>query len=83
MITKHALEQMRAARPITNAELTYTIGGTVEAQVRSTVEIERLARIQAGDICLQQALHKLRHDQAKAFNHGIAKQHFNKSTQEI
>ena len=83
MITKHALEQMRAARPISNAELHYTIEGTIETQVRSTVEIERLARIQEGDVCLQQALHKLRHDQTKAFNHGTAKQKFNKITQEI
>jgi hypothetical protein len=83
MITKKALEQLRVSQPKHNHELHYTIGGSIEAQVHSSVEAERIGKLNNGDRRLQESLEQLRNDYAFSSREGQAKAHFNQQTQAI
>lgn len=61
-VTRNAVEQLEAQRPKLNAELHYTIGGTVEAVVHSNENAEREAAITTGSRVLQQAANDLRRE---------------------
>lgn len=81
--TKAMLDQLRAGRARNHQHLDYTIGGTVEASVASTVEAERERQINQGENILKNALQKLRTDQSFASREGMAKAHFNHTKLEI
>lgn len=48
-VTRAGLERLKAERPKRNAALDYTIGGTVEAVVHSSLDAEREAAITTGE----------------------------------
>ncbi|MEO0995510.1 MAG: hypothetical protein AAFX62_17125 [Pseudomonadota bacterium] len=54
-VTSDAVRRLEAERPRLNAELHYTIGGTVEAEVHSDANAEREAAITTGSRRLNQA----------------------------
>lgn len=54
-VTKTALQQLEQNRPQHNAELHYTIGGTIEAEVHSNLNAEREAAITNGHRRLAQS----------------------------
>ncbi len=83
MITKKALEQLRVSQPKLNNELHYTIGGSIEAQVHSEVEAQRVHKLKHGEYRLQKALQEMRHDYAFSSRKGLAKAHFNQQTKEV
>lgn len=61
-VTRKAVDRMQAERPALNAELDYTIGGTVETQVHSKVNAEREAAITTGERVLQHASKTVRQE---------------------
>ena len=77
MVTKEALERLRAERSVMNKQLEYTIGGAIETQVHSCVESDRIGQLNAGDRKLQQALYDMRKNQAFSFREGLARSQFN------
>ncbi|MCJ8274572.1 MAG: hypothetical protein MJK04_34885 [Psychrosphaera sp.] len=79
MITKAELERLRSTRPSHNQELHYTIGGAIETQVHSSLEVERIGKLNRGDRRLQEALADLRHEQAFKTREGLAKAQFNQT----
>ena len=79
MITKAELEQLRSTRPSHNQELHYTIGGAIEERVHSSLEAERIGKLNQGDRRLQQALAEMRHEQAFKTREGLAKAQFNQT----
>jgi hypothetical protein len=79
MITKMELERLRSTRPSHNNELHYTIGGAIEQQVHSSLEAERIGKLNQGDRLLQQALAEMRHEQAFKAREGLAKAQFNQA----
>ena len=79
-VTKTDLEALRAAKPVKNNELHYTIGGTIETQVHSSVEAERIGKLNRGDRTMQVALLKMRHDRTFSAREGYAKAQFNQTT---
>lgn len=81
MITKMELERLRAARPRHNNELHYTIGGTIEQQVHSSLDAERIGKLNQGDRRLQEALNELRQNYELKTREGLAKAQFNSNTQ--
>jgi len=80
--TKLMLDQLRAERARNHEHLDYTIGGTVETHVVSTVEAERERKINQGENTLRNALQKMRTDQSFSSHEGLAKAHFNQSKQQ-
>ncbi|MEM1159362.1 MAG: hypothetical protein AAGJ28_00375 [Pseudomonadota bacterium] len=48
-VTRAGLERLKAERPKRNTALDYTIGGTVEAVVHSSLDAEREAAITTGE----------------------------------
>jgi len=86
MITKKELEKLRVSHSRLNKELHYTIGGTIEKQVHSALEAERINKLKQGEYKLQKALEKMRHEQVFSSRKGLAKAHFNhkqNQTQEV
>ncbi len=79
MITKMELERLRSTRPSHNNELHYTIGGAIEQQVHSSLEAERIGKLNQGDRRLQEALEEMRHEQAFKTREGLAKAQFNQT----
>ena len=69
-VTRDAVKRLEAERPTPNAEMHYTIGGTVETVVHSNVNSEREAAITAGSRRLEQSSRGLhvdfRHPQGEA-----------------
>lgn len=59
-VTRAALRRLEADRPTPNAEMHYTIGGTVETLVHSTVNAEREAATTTGSRRLAQSSQQLR-----------------------
>ena len=59
-VTRDAVDKLEAERPALNAETHYTIGGTVETVVHSSLDAEREAAITTGSRRLQQAANDLR-----------------------
>ncbi len=59
-VTRDAVETLEAQRPTLNAELHYTIGGTVETFVHSNENAEREAAITVGSRRLHQSSQELR-----------------------
>ena len=54
-VTREAVTRLEAQRPTLNAQMHYTIGGTVETVVHSNVNAEREAAITAGNRRLEQS----------------------------
>ena len=82
MITKAELERLRSTRPSYNQELHYTIGGAIEQQVHSSLEAERIGKLNQGDRRLQEALADLRQNYDLKSREGLSKAQFNAKTQE-
>ena len=59
MVTKDAIEKLERDRPNLNHEVHYTMGGTVETQVHSTLMAEREGAITRGARCLNTASKQL------------------------
>lgn len=59
-VTREAVKRLEAQRPTSNAQLHYTIGGSVETIVHSNVNAEREAAIAAGNRLLAKASQDLR-----------------------
>ena len=76
MITKEALERLRSERPQRKTELHYTIGGAIEAQVHSSLEAERIGKINRGDRAMNKAVQDFRHNMAFKSRAGQAKAQF-------
>ena len=83
MIHKDELERLRRERPANNSEVHYTIGGTLETQVHSTLESERIGKLNQGDRRLAEALEDLRHEHAFSSRQGLAKAQFNSKAPEF
>ncbi|MEM6410181.1 MAG: hypothetical protein AAF683_01440 [Pseudomonadota bacterium] len=64
-VTREAIRRLEADRPTLNAELHYTIGGTIETVVHANANAEREAAITAGSRCLQESAAILRGDFAQ------------------
>ena len=82
MITKAMLDQLRAERERHNADLEYTIGGTIETSVVSSIEAERERKIIQGEQSLQNALNTMRAEQSYSSHKGLAKTYFNHCNQD-
>jgi superoxide dismutase len=82
MITKDQLELLKA--PLKqNKELRYTIGGAVEATVHSSVESERIGKLNRGHRAMNEASQQLENDMAFSSREGLARAQFqNKSMPE-
>ena len=63
-VTKAQLEQMRAQRPVRNAEMHLRPEGSTVQYVHSTVEADRIAQINRGDRTLQAASNNFRTNMA-------------------
>ena len=59
-VTRDAVKRLEAQRPTPNAQMHYTIGGTVETVVHSNVNTVREAAITAGNRRLEQSSQNLR-----------------------
>lgn len=59
-VTRDAVKRLEAERPTPNAQMHYTIGGTVETVVHSSVNAEREAAITTGNRRLTQSSQNLR-----------------------
>lgn len=59
-VTRDAVKRLEAERPTPNAEMHYTIGGTVETAVHSNVNAEREVAIATGARRLAQSSQNLR-----------------------
>ena len=83
MIHKDELERLRRDRPTNNAEVHYTIGGTIETQVHSTLESECIGELNQGDRRLAEALEDLRREHAFSSSEGLIKAQFNSKAPEL
>lgn len=59
-VTREAVRRLEAGRPTPNAQMHYTIGGTVETVVHSDVNAGREAAINAGNRLLEQSSQNFR-----------------------
>ena len=80
MITKEQLELLE--RPLQqNKELHYTIGGTVETVVHSSVDAERIVRRNKGHRIMNEAVQDFRNNMAFKSREGLSKAQFKKSVE--
>lgn len=78
MITKEQLERLK--KPVTkNAELHYTIGGSIESAVHSNLESERIAKYNQGHRVMQKASADFKKNMALKSREGLARTQFNKA----
>ena len=75
MITKDELERLKQPSH-KNAELRYTIGGAVEAEVHSSVESERIAKLQHGHRAMHKAVQDFRNEMIFKSREGQARAQF-------
>lgn len=75
MYTKEYLDRLRASRPKRNKVLNYTIGGTIETQVHSNVEAERIGELNRGDRAMNTASQRFKDNILKT-RKGLAKAQF-------
>jgi hypothetical protein len=76
-VTKIELEALRSARPTLNATLHYTPDDMTVVNVHSTVEAERIGKLNKGDRMMQLSHEKLRGDLAKVRQQGFSRAQFN------
>ncbi len=75
MITKDELERLKQPAH-KNAELRYTIGGAIETAVHSSVESERIGKLQQGHRMMHQAVENFRDNMAFKTREGLARSQF-------
>lgn len=76
MITKDELDRLK--KPVhKNAEVTYTIGGEIEASVHSNLESERIAAYHQGHRTMHKAVSEFRHNMLYKSREGMARGQFN------
>jgi len=75
MITKDELERLKQPAD-KNAELRYTIGGAIETAVHSSVESERIGKLQQGHRMMHQAVENFRDNMAFKTREGLARSQF-------
>lgn len=81
-ITKAALEKLEADRPQYNKTLDYTIGGTMETQVHTSLEASRNYALRSGHKRMHEVSEKLQTDHVFASNKGRAKAQFNAASKD-
>ena len=74
-VTKDQLDALQRPQA-PNAELTYTIGGPVEASVHSSVEAERIGALTRGERQFSQAVEGFRTAMALDARQGLARARF-------
>ena len=82
MYTKTMLEQLRMQRRQLRSECHLTPGGPLMQAVHQGTDARREHVIAQHQSALENALGALRQDRAAAINDGLAKAHFNHTTQE-
>lgn len=65
-VTAAGVEQMERERPHQTATVEYTIGGVIEGQVHTTIEVERTYAINRGHRILNQAANDLGREMQQA-----------------
>lgn len=83
MVTKDMLEWTRDQRADLKAEMHFTPGGTIEAEVHEHERISLETSIRLQEDILQRARDRMREDKEISFNGGLAKAQFNSKRQEI
>lgn len=83
MVTKDQLDLLKQTHPKLNKELHYTIGGTVETLVHSTLDAERIGELNKGDRLMNEADQTFRHNMAFKSREGLAKSQFSKTAQSV
>jgi len=75
MVTKEQLERLK--KPVTkNAELHYTIGGSIETAVHSNIESERIAKYNKGRRIMKNVSADFRKNMALKPREGLARAQF-------
>ena len=77
MVTKEQLAQLEAERPQDNHTLDYTIGGTIETTVHSSVEAERNKQLTDGYRTMESASERFRMEMAFNSREDQSKAQFN------
>ena len=80
MVTKYELKRLEQPSR-QNKELHYTIGGPVEMAVHSTLESERIGKLNTGHRTMNTAVENFRHNMALKSREGLARSQFQHSVQ--
>ncbi len=75
-ITKEGIEALRKERPTPNADVKHTINGPVQTAVHSTVEADRIGRLNQLDRTMQKASDDLENNMAFKAKEGYLKSQF-------